>query len=266
MTTAPSEAGVAAEPAVDDLATDFVAAVCRPGDVPAVLDTLARVDPVDLAGLVAAVDDHQPMTLEVVVDVLAELGVSPTLIASAVGVDADDVHVLLGPPLPDHRPSRGATASRVIDVSHERRDEVGPASGEDPDTEREAVRVVTAGPDLRVDVAVADDDDHRPDAADFLLGADGAEAESGIQHVAEGPDAESVGGSVDGVGESATPVVRIGTDDPAQDVDEAIDRSAATPVTDPSSRARVWFAVVLFVLLVGGAVALAWLVGAFQPG
>ncbi len=256
MSTAPGDTHVGVEPAVDDLATDFVAAVCHPGDVPAVLDTLERVDPADLAGLVAAVDDHQPMTLEVVVDVLAELGVAAPVIAAAVGVDAADVRVLLGPAPAAPRPSLGVTPSRVIDVSRGRPGDVDvTAADHTVPADDDVAALPGADLDPSVDAAVA-----------TPVGAP-------IDDPVDDPDEGVLDGSADHIltdDGPAAPVVRIESDGGAEDDgqehgDGTDDRSTTViSVDDPSSRARVWFAVVLFVLLVGGAVALAWLVGAFQ--
>lgn len=270
--TAPGLNVVDAAPGVDDLAPDFVTAVCRPDDARAVLDTVQRLDPVDLAGLVAAVDDHQPMTLEVVVDVLAELGVPPPAIAAAVGVDVDDVRVLLGPRPAAPRPSLGD--ARVIDLSGGPTANLPAGPTSDPVPGAAGVGDEDTGD---VGPAVASDPVPAPDAGI-------PDAETPHAGIPDAGIAAATGSSMtvemSSEREPVTTVVRIGRDD----VDEAdgpdghdadgtggdgeVARQAASPATsaaadDPTARGRVLFAVVLFVLLVGGAVALAWLLGAF---
>lgn len=263
---------IGTEPTVTDLADDFVTAVCRPGDVEAARATVRRVDPVDLAGLVAAVDDHQPMTLEVAVDVLAELGVGPASIAAAVGVDHEDVQVLLGAPLGGPPPPLPDRDARIIEV-------VAGQADDRLDADAGPVDVDAAEPD---DVAEDDTDDVETAAvaADDATGTDdadpgpGADAGGSDDVFADARD-DAATATTEPVGPASAPV-RI---DSAGDREGARDEPGeATPTLGPTpgpapgaaapserspSRGRVVWAVVLFVLLIGGMVALAALLGAF---
>lgn len=99
------------------LADGLVSAVCRPTDVPVVRAAVLDADPGDLAALVATVDQHQPMALEVVVDVLAELGVAPSAVAEAMAVEEADVVAMLGGPLGDAPAPRADADARIIEVA-----------------------------------------------------------------------------------------------------------------------------------------------------
>ncbi len=277
----PAVATADGDATVADLAGGFVASVCRPQDVDRVLAMIERVDPVDLGALVAAVDEHQPMTLEVVVDVLAELQVPPTAIAGAVGIDPEDVRVLLGTPLGAPPPSSRDRDARIIEVvsgtaATTRRDDV--ADHARPDEQDPG----DAEPDDREGPLASSDDGDRPEVAPRAEPDETPREEPGAARDEE-PD-EAPDGAPDGAPDEAPgqtperapgdgtraapgsdggpPIVRI---DEVADGDRA-DRVAAdlqTVAEADVSRGRLLWAVLLFVLLAGGAVGVAWLLGAF---
>lgn len=211
-------------PAPEDLADRLVAAVCRPADVERVRAAVADAAPDDLAGLVAAVDQHQPMTLEVVVDVLAELGVAPSAVAAATAVDVEDVLAMLGGPLGDPPAPRVAGDARIIEV-------VAPSE------------VVTPS---EVDAALVDDGSDEPGEAD-TGDAEGATGDDVAPDVA--PDAAA-----------ATPSVAVRIDEVAED--EAVARTVADleEASDGRSRARMVLVVLLVLVVVAALVttALLW--------
>lgn len=261
MSDTATATGEGTEPTVADVADAFVAAVCRPEDLEAARATVRRVDPVDLGGLVAAVDDHQPMTLEVAVDVLAELGVSPATIATAVGVDHEDVQVLLGAPLGGPPPPLADRDARIIEVVAGRNDPL-PDGEADPATIGWTDRVTEGapGPDVTVvDEAAATEDEAAVRTVETTAGTgagDDRDAEPTDAAIPPDDARDEVRDEDEGTAGLDEAPVRIESGGDAEE-------SPATVPTLPPNRGRVLWAVVLFVLLIGGMIALAALLGAF---
>lgn len=214
--------------ALDDLADRLVAAVCRPSDVDRVRAAVAEADPDDLAGLVAAVDQHQPMTLEVAVDVLAELGVPPSAVAPALAVDVEDVVAMLGGPLGHPPAPRVAADARIIEVVH-------------PHVDRAAA------------TADADGDGGTP-TEDTSPGAP-TEPNDAVDRGFEEPDDEPH--DADDAGDDLPVTVRI--DEVAED--EAVARTVADLEDTSDQRRSRWWWVLALVVVIAAAVVVALLAG-----
>lgn len=227
---------------VEALAEALVAAVIRPEDAEHARATIDRVGPTDLAALIAVVDDHQPMTIEVVVDVLAELGCPPTTIADAVAADLDDVHVLLGID-PSPPPSALDDGPRVIDLG-------GTPPGIDDARETSTHVARDAEPTPEDDATNGE-----PDAHAVVDGVEGDEvAPRDDRTPADDPTVVVIGGT-DEPSEVET------SDGDAPGLDTA-DAPTSDTETSGVGRRAIW-ALVSFIVLVGGALALAAYLGAF---
>lgn len=229
----------------DRLADRFVAAVCRPSDVAAVQASVLTTDPDDLAGLVAAVDQHQPMTLEVVVDVLAGLGVEPSAVAEAMAVDVEDVVTMLAGPLGDRPAVRPDPGARIIEVAAPT-EVAAPVEVATPAVVAEPVEVAEA-------VGVAEAEPPLEPRAEPELRAD-PESQPSSGNGDDQPDPRPAA-------DDEPPEVTVRIDEVAEDA--AVARTVAD-IDDPGDRRRrhaVW-AVLAFLVVVAAVVAavlLRWL-------